>query len=99
MEVDQTRAVSRFPSGKGLDGKGKVKGKGKSKDGNGKGKGKKGEKGKEQRQPDKNGYCGYCEMCKYHTSNAVGIRCKTCEKMVAGESWMNYYSITKMRIG
>ena len=42
MEVDQTRAVLSFSSGK--DGKGKSKGEGKSKDGKGKGKGKKGEK-------------------------------------------------------
>ena len=38
MDVDQTRAVSGFSSGK--DGKGKSKGKGQSKDGKGKRKGK-----------------------------------------------------------
>ena len=41
MDVDQTRAVSGFSSGK--DGKGKSKGKDKSKDVKGKGKGKKGD--------------------------------------------------------
>ena len=38
-------------------------------------------------------------VCKYHTSNAVGIRCKTCEKMATSKSWMNCYSMTTMRIG
>ena len=38
-------------------------------------------------------------FCKYHTSNAVGTRCKTSEKMATGKSWMNYYSMTTMRIG
>ena len=47
MDVDQTRAVSGFSSGK--DGTGKSKGKGKSKDGKGKGKGKKGDKSKDQK--------------------------------------------------
>ena len=47
MDVDQTRAVSGFSSGK--DGKGKSTGKGKSKDGKGKGKGKKGDKSKDQK--------------------------------------------------
>ena len=37
--------------------------------------------------------------CKYHTSNGAEIRCKTCEKMATGKSWMNYYSMTTMRIG
>ena len=63
MEVDQTRAVSGFSSGK--DGKGRSKGKGKSKDGKGKGKGKKGEKSKDQKPVTKTeqfqGNCGYCE--------------------------------------
>ena len=63
MEVDQTRAVSSFSSGK--DGKGKSKGKGKTKDGKGTGKGKKGEKSKDQKPQAKTeqfqGYCGYCE--------------------------------------
>ena len=63
MEVDQTRAVSGFSSGK--DGKCKSIGKGKSKDGKGKGKGKKGEKSKDQKPHAKTeqfqGYCGYCE--------------------------------------
>ena len=36
--------------------------------------------------------------CKYYTSNAAGIRWKTCEKMATGKSWMNYYSMTTMRI-
>ena len=67
--VDQTRAVSGFPSGKGFDGKGKAKGQGKSKDGKGKAEGKMSEKGKEQIQPDKNGqfqgYCGYCEKWRH----------------------------------
>ena len=49
MEVDQTRAVSGFSSGKGFDGKGKAKGKCKNKDGKGKGKGNKGEKSKDQK--------------------------------------------------
>ena len=64
MEVDHTRAVSGFSSGKGFDGKGKANGKGKSKDGKGKGKGKKGEKSKDQKSMVKTqhlqGYCGYC---------------------------------------
>ena len=47
MEVDQTRAVSGFHSGKSSDGKGKAIRKGKSKDGKGKGKGKKGAQGAE----------------------------------------------------
>ena len=38
-------------------------------------------------------------VCKYHTSNAAGIRCKTCEKMATGTSWMNCCSMTTMRIG
>ena len=63
MDVDQTRAVSGFSSGK--DGKGKSKGKVKSKDGEGKGKGKKGDKSKDQKPISKpeqfQGYCGYCE--------------------------------------
>ena len=63
MEVDQTRAVSSFSSGK--DGKGKSKGKGKTKDGKDTGKGKKGEKSKDQKPQAKTkqfqGYCGYCE--------------------------------------
>ena len=63
------RWTSGFPSSKGFDGKGKAKGKGKCNDGKGKGKGKKGEKGKEQKQPDKNGhfqgYCGYCEKWRH----------------------------------
>ena len=37
--------------------------------------------------------------CKYHTSNAVGIRCRTCEKMATSTSWMNHYSMTILRIG
>ena len=63
MDVDQTRAVSGFSSGK--DGKEKSKGKGKSKDGKGKGKGKKGDKTKNQKPISKpeqfQEYCGYCE--------------------------------------
>ena len=58
MDVDQTRAMSGFSSGK--DGKGKSKGKGK-----GKGKGKKGDKSKDQKPISKpeqfQGYCGYCD--------------------------------------
>ena len=57
MDVDQTRAVSGFSSGK--DEKGKSKGKGKSKDGKGKGKG---EQGKPISKPEQfQGYCGYCD--------------------------------------
>ena len=37
--------------------------------------------------------------CKYNTSNAAGIRCKTCEKMATGKGWMNCYSMTTTRIG
>ena len=63
MDVDQTRAVSGFSSGK--DGKGKSKGKDKSKDGKGKGKGKKGDKNKDQKPISKpeqfQGYCGFCD--------------------------------------
>ena len=63
MDVDQTRAVSGFSSGK--DGKGKSKGKIKRKDANGKGNGKKGDKSKDQKPISKpepfQGYCGYCE--------------------------------------
>ena len=63
MNVDQTRAVSGFSSGK--DWTGKSKGKGKSKDGKGKGKGKKGDKSKDQKPISKpeqfHGYCGYCD--------------------------------------
>ena len=47
MDVDQTRAVAGFSSGK--DGKGTSKGKGKNEDGKGKGKGKKGDKSKDQK--------------------------------------------------
>ena len=47
MDVDQTRAVSGFSSGK--DGIGKSKGEGKSKDGKRKGKGKKGDKSKDEK--------------------------------------------------
>ena len=47
MDIDQTRAVSGFSSGK--DGKRTSKGKGKSKDGKGKGKSKKGDKSKDQK--------------------------------------------------
>ena len=36
--------------------------------------------------------------CKYHTSNAAGIRCKTCEKMATGKSWMNCFSMTTVSI-
>ena len=65
MEVDQTGAVSGFPSGKGCDGKGKAKGQGKSKDGKGRGKGKKVEKvekGKEQKPTVKNDHFqGHCQ--------------------------------------
>ena len=68
MDVDQTRAVSGFSSGK--DGKGKWNGKGKSKDAKGKGKGKKGDKSKDQKPISKpeqfQGYCGYCD--KWDTS-------------------------------
>ena len=35
----------------------------------------------------------------YYTSNAAEIRCKTCEQMDTSKNWMNYYSITTMRIG
>ena len=63
MDVDQTRAVSGFSSGK--DGNGKSKGEGKSKDGKGKGKGKKGDKSKDQKPISKpeqfQEYCGYCD--------------------------------------
>ena len=63
MDVDQTRVVSGFSSGK--DGKGKSKGKGKGKDGKGRDKGKKGDKGKDQKPISKpeqfQGYCGYCD--------------------------------------
>ena len=62
-EVNQTRAVSGFSSGK--DGKGKSTGKGKSKDGKDKDKGKKGERSKDQKPMVKTeqfqGCCGYCE--------------------------------------
>ena len=63
VNLDQTRAVSGFSSGK--DGKGKSRGKGKSKDGKGKGKGKKGDESKDQKPISKpeqfQGYCGYCD--------------------------------------
>ena len=60
MEVDQTRAVSDFSSGK--DGKGKSKGKGNSKDGKCKGKGKKGDKSQDQKPISKpEQFQGYCE--------------------------------------
>ena len=64
MDVDQTRAVSGFSSGK--DEKGKSKGKGKSKDGKGKSNGKKGDKSKDQKPISESeqfqGYCGYCDI-------------------------------------
>ena len=67
MEVDQTRAVSGFSTGK--DGQGKSKGKGKSKDGKGKGKGKTGDKSKDQKPISKpelfQGHCGYCEKWRH----------------------------------
>ena len=54
MDVDQTRAVSGFSSGK--DGKGESKGKGKSKDG----------KGKRISKPEQfQGYCGYCHKWRH----------------------------------
>ena len=64
MEVDQTRAVSGFSSGK--DGKGKSKGKGNSKDGKGKGKGKKGDNSQDQKPISKpEQFQGYCEKWRH----------------------------------
>ena len=67
MDVDQTRAVKGFSSGK--DRRGKSNGKGKSKDGRGKGKGKKGDKSKDQKPLSKpqqfQGYCGYCDKWRH----------------------------------
>ena len=61
MDVDQTRAVSGFSSGK--DG-------GKSKDG----KGKKGDKSKDQKPISKpeefQGHCGYCEKCGHKRADS-----------------------------
>ena len=76
MEVDQTRAVSGFSSGK--DGKGKSKGKGK--DGKGKGKGKKGDKSKDQKPISKldqfQGHGGYYEKWRHKRAD--------CRKRIAG---------------
>ena len=80
MDVDQTRAVSGFLSGK--DGKRKSKGKGKSKDGKGKGKGKKGDKSKDQKPISKpqqfQGYCRYCDKWRHKRAN--------CRKRIADPS-------------
>ena len=60
-EVDQTRTMSGFSSGK--DGKVKSKGNCKSKDGKGKGKGKKGDKSKDSKPEQFQGYCLKSSSC------------------------------------
>ena len=67
MDVDQTRAASRFSSGK--DSKGKSKEKGQEQGWQGKGKGKKGDKSKDQKPIAKpaqfQGYGGCCEKWRH----------------------------------